>query len=57
MQAPFARLRLALGYELLDRDAAETLVLYRNAIDRSTDPAARYEAKLRYVAPKSCQKI
>ena len=57
MQAPFARLRLALGYELLDRDAAETLVLYRNAIDRSTDPAARYEAKLRYVALRVARKF
>ena len=57
MQAPFARLRLALGYELLDREAAETLVLYRNAIDRSTDPAARYEAKLRYVALRVARKL
>lgn len=52
LQAPFARLRIALSYELLDRPARENLVLYKNAIDRSTDGAARYEAKLRYVGMK-----
>jgi tetratricopeptide (TPR) repeat protein len=57
LQAPFARLRLALGYELLDRDTKENLVLFRNAIDRSTDPAARYEAKLRYVGFRIARKI
>ena len=57
LQAPFARLRLALGYELMDREIGETQVLYKNAIDRSTDPAARYEAKLRYVALRITRKI
>jgi hypothetical protein len=57
LQAPFARLRLALSYELLDKDAAENLILYKNAIDRSTDPAARYEAKLRYVAFRITRKL
>jgi hypothetical protein len=57
LQAPFARLRLALGYELLDRNVGENLILYKNAIDRSTDPAARYEAKLRYVALRIGRKI
>ena len=57
LQAPFARLRLAISYELMDREMTETLVLYRNAIDRSTDPAARYEAKLRYVALRGARKI
>lgn len=57
LQAPFARLRLALAYELMDREVGENLVLYRNAIDRSTDPAARYEAKLRYVALRVARKI
>ena len=56
LQAPFARLRLALSYELMDREAGENLVLYKNAIDRSTDPAARYEAKLRYVALRITRK-
>jgi tetratricopeptide (TPR) repeat protein len=47
--APHARLRLALSYEILDRSAGENLILYKNAIDRSTSPEIRYEAKLRYV--------
>lgn len=49
LQAPYARLRLATVYELLDRPANETLGLYKNAIDRSTSAEIRYEAKLRYV--------
>jgi hypothetical protein len=57
LQAPFARLRLALSYELMDRQISETQVLYKNAIDRSTDPAARYEAKLRYVALRIARKL
>jgi TolA-binding protein len=57
LQAPFARLRLALSYELLDKNADENLILYKNAIDRSTDPAARYEAKLRYVAFRIARKL
>jgi hypothetical protein len=57
LQAPSARLRLATVYELLDRPASENLVLYKNAIDRSTSPEIRYEAKLRYVAMKLARKI
>lgn len=49
LQAPYARLRLATVYELLDKPATATLGLYKNAIDRSTSPEVRYEAKLRYV--------
>ncbi len=56
LQAPHARLRLALAYELLDRPVAESLVLYKNAIDRSTSPEVRYEAKLRYVALRLARK-
>lgn len=56
-QAPNARLRIATAYELLDRPAAENLVLYKNAIDRSTSPDVRYEAKLRYVAIKLARKL
>lgn len=55
--APHARLRLALSYELLDRPTGETLVLYRNAIDRSTNPEIRYEAKLRYVGLQLARKM
>lgn len=57
LQAPHARLRLALSYELMDRPSAENLVLYKNAIDRSTSPEVRYEAKLRYVAMRVARKI
>ncbi|WP_408097899.1 tetratricopeptide repeat protein [Peredibacter sp. HCB2-198] len=57
LQAPYARLRLALEYELLDRPAAENLVLYKNAIDRSTSAEIRYEAKLRYVAMRLGRKL
>lgn len=57
LQAPHARLRLATAYELLDRPTDETLVLYKNAIDRSTSPEIRYEAKLRYVAMNLLRKI
>lgn len=56
-EASFARLRLALSYEILDRGAAETLVLYRNAIDRSPYPEVRYEAKLRYVGMRLARKL
>lgn len=57
LQAPHARLRLATAYELLDRPADETLLLYKNAIDRSTSPEIRYEAKLRYVAMNVVRKL
>jgi hypothetical protein len=57
LQAPHARLRLATAYELLDRPATENLVLYKNAIDRSTSPEVRYEAKLRYVAMRLARKF
>jgi hypothetical protein len=55
--APHARLRMALAYELLDKPAAENLVLYKNAIDRSTSPETRFEAKLRYVGMRLARKM
>lgn len=57
LQSPYARLRLATAYELLDRPVDQNLVLYKNAIDRSTSPEVRYEAKLRYVALRIARKI
>lgn len=57
LQAPHARLRLALSYELLDRPADQNLILYKNAIDRSTSPEIRYEAKIRYVALRVARKL
>lgn len=56
-EAAAARLRLALTYELLERPASETIVLYKNAIDRSPYPEYRYEAKLRYVGMRIARKI
>lgn len=48
-----ARLRIALAYDLLDRDYAQTLELYRNAINRSQDHEISYEARIRFTAMKS----
>lgn len=56
-EAAPARLRMAMTYELLDRPAAETIVLYKNAIDRSPYPEYRFEAKLRYVGMRLARKI
>jgi tetratricopeptide (TPR) repeat protein len=57
LQSPYARLRLASAYELLDKPSGENLILYKNAIDRSTSPEIRYEAKLRYVGYRIARKI
>lgn len=56
-EAASARLRMGLAYELLDKPAAETLVLYKNAIDRSPYPEVRFEAKLRYVGMRLARKL
>ncbi len=52
-----ARVRIALMYEILDRDIYQTLDLYKMAIDRSQDINVSYEAKLRYVALRTIRKI
>ncbi len=57
LKSPHARLRMALIYELTDKPIAENLVLYKNAIDRSTAPDIRYEAKIRYVATRIGRKL
>lgn len=44
-----ARLRVALSYDLLDREYKKVLRLYKDAINKSSDLKTRYEAKLRYV--------
>ena len=44
-----ARLRLALAYDITGKDVNEVLTLYKNAINRATNPTVRYEAKVRYV--------
>jgi len=57
LNAPYARVRMALIYEILDRPVDQTLALYRKAIDRSTLGEPRYEAKIRYVAMRTGRKI
>jgi tetratricopeptide (TPR) repeat protein len=57
LEAPAARLRLALSYELLNKPYKQTVSLYKNAIDRSPNPSIRYEAKLRYVGMRLVRKI
>jgi hypothetical protein len=51
-----ARLRIALCYEILDRDIKQTSNLYKNAINKSQDKKISFEAKLRYVALRSVRK-
>jgi outer membrane protein assembly factor BamD (BamD/ComL family) len=57
LNAPYARVRMALIYEILDRPVDQTLTLYRKAIDRSTLAEPRYEAKVRYVAMRTGRKL
>lgn len=52
-----ARLRIALIYDLLDKDYNEVSKLYKTAINRSQNPEASLEAKIRYVALRSVRKI
>lgn len=44
-----ARNRLALSYDLLNKDISKTLLLYKDVVNFSSDPASVYEAKLRIV--------
>lgn len=44
-----ARLRLAISYDLLNRDFKKVSELYKSAINKSSDVKSRYEAKIRYV--------
>ena len=52
-----ARLRLALSYDLLNKDRKETLKLYSDAINKSSDLKTRYEAKIRYVGHRLNRKV
>lgn len=56
-ESSHARLRIALGYDILEKGIKKTEELYRNAINRSQDQEVTYEAKIRYVALKSVRKI
>jgi len=44
-----SRMRLALSFDLLDKDYATVIRLYQDAINKSANLKVRYEAKLRYV--------
>ncbi len=48
-----ARLRIALAFEILNKDIKETIVLYKNAINRSQDKLISAEARIRYAALRS----
>ncbi len=52
-----ARLRLALIFEVMEKDINQTIVLYKNAINRSQDPLISAEARIRYAALRSVRKI
>jgi hypothetical protein len=54
--ASAARLRIAVCYEILNKDIKQTADLYKNAINKSQDEMISYEARLRYVALKSVRK-
>ncbi|MCR9203725.1 MAG: hypothetical protein NXH75_04045, partial [Halobacteriovoraceae bacterium] len=52
-----ARLRLALSFEIMEKDIDQTIVLYKNAINRSQDADISVEARLRYAAIRSVRKV
>jgi hypothetical protein len=49
-EASYARLRMAMCYDILEKDMKKITELYRNAVDRASIPEARYEAKIRYAS-------
>lgn len=56
-EASAARLRLALSYEILDKNFNQTSELYKNAINKSQDKMISYEARLRYVALRTIRNL
>lgn len=52
-----ANLRIALGYDLLNKDIKKVMNLYKNAINKSSDPKIRFEAKVRYVGVRLARKF
>ena len=52
-----SRIRLALCYELLEKDPYQTIELYKNSINRTKKINLSYEARLRYVGMKSIRKL
>ncbi|MBF0208255.1 MAG: hypothetical protein HQK53_15360, partial [Oligoflexia bacterium] len=57
----WARLRIALMFEistsLRNEDVERNLEMYKEVIDRTADPAVRYEAKLRYAGIRLARKF
>lgn len=56
-KASFARLRIALAFDILEKDEKVISTIYRNAIDRSQDDEISFEARIRYTALRSVRKI
>jgi tetratricopeptide (TPR) repeat protein len=56
-KAPHSRLRIALSYDILESPIAKTQELYKSALNRSTNPGIRYEAKLRYISSSVIRKL
>jgi len=52
-----SRLRIALCYDLLEKDEGMVQQLYRDAIDRSANSKIRYEASLRYFGFEYLRKL
>ena len=51
-----ARVRIALVYEIMEKDFAQTLALYKNAINRTQSFEIKTEAKIRYVGIRNARK-
>lgn len=51
-----ARIRIALSYDLLNKDPKKVLRLYKDAINKNPELGSRYEAKLRYVGFRVARK-
>ena len=51
-----ARLRIALGSDLLGRDPEKTIALYKDTIDHSADFKTSLEARIRYVGLRTVRK-
>jgi hypothetical protein len=51
-----SRLRIALSYDLLNRDIKKVLALYKSSINSASSAKIRYESKLRYVGVRASRK-
>lgn len=55
-KASHSRLRIALSFEIMEKDVDQTIVLYKNAINRSQNQLVSAEARIRYAALRSVRK-